>query len=78
MPIVLAGVRVEANDVVDVPVLAIGLLDEEAAFETVVTTVVHAVAVLRGEMVVDAEDVGNCPVVTISVRSRSDGCFLRF
>ena len=66
MPVVVAGVRVEANNVVDGPVLTIGLLDEEATDESVVTTVVDDVAVLRGGLVVATKDVESCPVVTKS------------
>ena len=67
MPVVVAGVRVEANNVADGPVLTIGLFDEEAAVESVVTEVVDAVAVLRGGLVVDAKNVESCPVVIIVV-----------
>ena len=58
MPVVVAGVRVEANNVVDVPVLAIGLFDEDILVESAVTAGVLG----------DAKDVESCPVVTISVR----------
>ena len=54
--VVVAVVRVEANNVVDGSVLTIGLLDDEAAVESVI----------RGELVEDAKDIGSGSVVTVS------------